>query len=166
MKKIKMNIIRHTVSVGISLAFLILALASTSLFIESQAEGPCDQITPKTVNYTITMNVTDDATGNPIPNATVNVSLVHKRYTYLGSSICQTSPPVNTNLQVVLHTNASGVAIYTSPALTYNVDIDRSDIYIQVEYDGYNTDKISSPLSPETLSYQYHFKIINLTDQP
>ncbi|MBK9103728.1 MAG: hypothetical protein IPL92_03980 [Saprospiraceae bacterium] len=129
MKKININTLRHTVSVGISLAFLIMALASTTLFIESQAEGPCEQITPKTVSYTISVSVKDDLTGNPIPNATVNLHLLHKRYTYLGSSICQTSPPVNTSLQAVLYTDASGVAVYTSPALTYNVDIDRSYLY-------------------------------------
>jgi len=166
MNKLRFITIRHAASMGISIAFLMMALASTTLFIESEEEGPCNEITPITVNYTITVNVRDDVTGNPIPDATVNVNLVHKRYTYLGSSICQTSPPVNTSLQAVLYTDASGVAVYTSPALTYNVDIDRSYLYIMVEYDGYNTDKLSKPLYPETLSYLYNFHIINLTDQP
>lgn len=166
MKKNKINTLRHVVSVGISMVFLMMAFASSTLFIESQEQGPCEQITPTTVNYTITVMVTDEITGNPIPNATVNVNLLHRRYTYLGSSTCQTSPPVHANLQATLNTNLSGVAVYTSPALTYSVDIDRSNVYVEVEYDGYNSDYRSHPLSPETLSYQYSFKIINLTDQP
>lgn len=167
MKKLKNKLLRHILSVGVVVAFILLSLASVTLFIpEGYQEGPCESIPTLTVAYAITISVTDKITGTPIPYADVRIKITHTNHEYLGISTCVLSPADYSYDQLSGVSDGSGIVTFSSAALRYYVTIDKTELDVQVSKDNYTPGEASLKLSPSNSSRQINIKLIDLSAQP
>lgn len=166
MKKPKINVLRHIASICVVVAFIFMALGSSSLFSPGNLEGPCEQITPVSSEYLVTITVSNKVTGDPIPNANVEIEVEHTNYPYLGASMCQISPAQTKYNQITRQTDAAGKIILEIVSLTYNVSIDRTRIDLSVTAENYTASQVTRRLSPESPTATIDVKLIDLTTQP
>lgn len=169
MKKIKITSIRHISSVGLTLLFCLLSVASIPIdFLTppKNTEGPCELLPPTSLTYKCTITVKDKFTGARIPNATVNLLLWTSSSSYLGDSKCIISPVKHISYNATIQTNASGVAFYEFTNVILKTNIDNSILSYTVNADNFTNDEGSVLLSPLQSTVTIDVQIIDLSTEP
>lgn len=170
MKKIKISSIRHISSVGLTLLFCFLSLASLDIpwweEAENSGQTPCDQLNDTPLTYKCTIRASDKSTGDPIPNATVDLYLTRKSYTYIVGNTCVYTPITTVESGSTILTNESGFGYYEFTNVRFKTSLDKATITCSVHANNYSTAEVAVSLSSIETSVKIDVQIIDLSTQP